>query len=224
MTESEQDLQCCVLKEYFPSDYTYHVEKMEVDPEDFRNFECTIRIKALVGAVELCTRWLTDFSELTKTNWRNVKGDHYNPTSRFQFSGDLICNYGGCSIIEKVLYDRCAAHMKIRIKKYTSNVMQNDILAGRGFLTIIILSFYHNHLLLPTVSTFTNSYRPRDEITLMLLNYRRKGIDTNIYLQSIINQNCKIKVCLPKRQKFVTRNIWRNIQNKRRIASSRTRY
>jgi hypothetical protein len=33
-----------VIKEYFPSDYTYHVEKMEVDPEDYRNFECTIRI------------------------------------------------------------------------------------------------------------------------------------------------------------------------------------
>jgi hypothetical protein len=97
MKMSEEDLQAFVLKEYFPSDYTYHVEKMEVDPEDYRNFECTIRIKALVGAVELCTRWLTDFSELTKTKWRDVKEDNYNPTSKFQLSRDMICNFGGCS-------------------------------------------------------------------------------------------------------------------------------
>jgi hypothetical protein len=45
MKMSEEDLHAFVIKEYFPSDYTYHVEKMEVDPEDYRNFECTIRIK-----------------------------------------------------------------------------------------------------------------------------------------------------------------------------------
>jgi hypothetical protein len=66
--------------------------------------------------------------------------------------------------------------MKIRIKNHTYNVMINDVLAARGFLTIINLSFYHNHLLLATKSTFTNRYRPRDEITLMLLNYCRKGL------------------------------------------------
>lgn len=171
-----EDLQSRVLKEYFPSGYTYHVEKMEIDEEDYRNFECTIRIKALLGAVEQCTRWLSDFSELTKTSWRDVKENSNNPTGRHQFTSDMICNYGGCKIMEVGYGDRCAAYLKIRVKKYTYAVMINDALAARGFLTIIDLSFYHNHLLLATRSTFTHSYRPKDEITLMLLNYCSKGI------------------------------------------------
>lgn len=171
-----EDLQCLVLNEYFPSDYTYYVENMNIDPQDYGNFDCTVRIKAPFGAVELSHRWLADFSELTKTSWRDVK--HEISAARFQFERDLVCNYGGSKIKHGVLAGRCAAYLKLRVKKYSyGSEADLDSLAARGFLTVINMSFSHNHLLLVSSSTFSNSYRPKHEICLLFMNYCRSGRD-----------------------------------------------
>lgn len=173
-----EDLQCLVLHEYFPSEYNYHVEKMDIDPTDYGSFECTFRIKGSgLELAKLCEQWLKDFSELTKTRWRVVL--QKNVALRFQFSQDLVCNYGGCKIMDGIYGDRCAAYMKIRIKNCTHGVRTTDVLAARGFFIIISLDFAHNHLLLDTGCFFSIVYRPRHEITLMLINYFWRGIDSH---------------------------------------------